>query len=434
MSWGTDPELQEMFYGELDERAARLSEGAAELQAGPVPSDRAGAMMREAHTIKGTGRVLGFEAIARVGEVLEELWRGVQSGDLQITGDAAASLVRVTASLSPAGRGDPISGTPELVETFNAFVESIPIEAPPLAPATTPAEEGEVAAPETPASAEPVAEPFALQDESVPEAAPGFEVPLEPEIEADGTPHDGAGAGTERPVADVAATPSVDETADVGAGPPLEGEPEAQVSEPNIAVRLDDGSVKVGEAAAHEPVEQPEVQQAEAESEPIVGQDVAVPVGDVVQAPVEDPAAESDVQPVRMDGTAPDSPPEMGAGPTAEPPPSPPPTDVDGEGTSADVGGDGMRHYRVDLAGLMGAVEHWGRTEAVPVNAGRLYEMINDVAALRQEAHSALGRARGDGPEVSDAIARLQARADALQSESLGLVAVPLTGLTSQLP
>ena len=51
MSWGIDPELQEMFYGELDERAARLSEGAAELQSGPVPIDRAGAMMREAHTI-----------------------------------------------------------------------------------------------------------------------------------------------------------------------------------------------------------------------------------------------------------------------------------------------------------------------------------------------------------------------------------------------
>jgi chemotaxis protein histidine kinase CheA len=82
----------------------------------------------------------------------------------------------------------------------------------------------------------------------------------------------------------------------------------------------------------------------------------------------------------------------------------------------------------------MGAVEHWGRTEAVPVNAGRLYEMINDVAALRQEAHSALGRVGGDGAEVSDAIARLQARADDLQSESLGLAAVPLTGLTSQLP
>ncbi len=171
MSWGIDPELQEMFYGELDERATRLSEGAAELQAGPVPADRAGAMMREAHTIKGTGRVLGFEAVAHVGAVLEDLWRGVQSGDIAINGDATAALVRVTATLSSAGRGDPVTGTPELVDTFNSFLEIIPIEATPLAPAATPVEASEAAAPGEPAEAAPEGDQVAPVEQSDSEGA-----------------------------------------------------------------------------------------------------------------------------------------------------------------------------------------------------------------------------------------------------------------------
>ena len=45
-----------------------------------------------------------------------------------------------------------------------------------------------------------------------------------------------------------------------------------------------------------------------------------------------------------------------------------------------------------------------------------------------------MGRANAEGGDLSAAIAQLQASADALQSDSLGVAAVPLTGLTSQLP
>ena len=395
MSWGIDPELQEMFYGELDERAARLSEGAAELQAGPVPSDRAGAMMREAHTIKGTGRVLGFEAVAHVGEVLEELWRGVQSGDIQINGDAGAALVDVTAMLSPAGRGDPVAGTQELVEAFNAFLEVIPIDGTPLAVAP-PVEDGELAASDEPAATEaaPQVEAAAVGGEDVVALEPP-EVEQAVELQPQPAPAE-----------------SVDEPAEV--------EPEPH--EPDFAAGPADG---VDEPAEIEPV-------AEAPVEEVVEEPVEV----VVDDPVDEPTAAVDVAPEPE--LEPERAPEPEPEPETDPVPEPQGVAPAGEGADdrpdAHAGSDGMRHYRVDLAGLMGAVEHWARTEAVPVNAGRLYEMINDVAALRQAAHAALGRANAEGGDLSAAIAQLQNKADALQSESLGLAAVPLTGLTSQLP
>lgn len=415
MSWGIDPELQEMFYGELDERAARLSEGAAELQAGSVPADRAGAMMREAHTIKGTGRVLGFEAVAHVGEVLEDLWRGVQSGDIEINGDAAAALIKVTATLSPAGRGDTVTGTPDLVETFNSFLEVIPIEATPLAPAVMPVEAGESAAPDGPAEAAPEGEQLAPAEQPDSEGAEGYEPG---ELEAQNA-------------VEIAQQPDAEPEAEPVGPDPAEAPPEVLVDEvaSESAARHDEGGEGAEAPLEERPEERPEA--------PVVDP-VDVMVGEPTGEPVTEQVAAVAEETVEAAAAAPEigqePQPEVFTEPQTEPPAGPPLADAGEEPADADTSGEGVRHYRVDLAGLMGAVEHWARTEAVPVNAGRLYELINDVAALRQEAHSAVSRASADGADISSVIGGLQARADALQADSLGLAAVPLTGLTSQLP
>ena len=411
MSWGIDPELQEMFYGELDERATRLSEGAAELRAGSVPADRAGAMMREAHTIKGTGRVLGFEAVAHVGEVLEDLWRGVQSGDIEINGDATAALINVTATLSSAGRGDPVTGTPELVDTFNSFLEVIPIEATPLAPAAIPVDAGETAGMDEPAEAESEDEQVAPTDQPQPEGADGDEpVELEAENAVELASPPDAGPEDEPAGADRIETPIEELVEEVA--------PEA--------VAHHDEAAEVAEEPAEWPLEEPVVEPVEV----MVGEPTEEPVPEPVAAVAEDSFEEVADAPE----TGPEPQPDVMTEPQTEPPAAPPPAGGGEQSPDADTSREGIRHYRVDLAGLMGAVEHWARTEAVPVNVGRLYELINDVAALRKEAHSAVSRAIEDGADISGAIGGLQARADALQSDSLGLAAVPLTGLTSQLP
>jgi len=71
-----------MFAGEVAERSARLAEGARALRNGDVTPELAGELMREGHTIKGTGRVMGYDHVATAGQMLEMIWRWIQHGDI----------------------------------------------------------------------------------------------------------------------------------------------------------------------------------------------------------------------------------------------------------------------------------------------------------------------------------------------------------------
>jgi chemotaxis protein histidine kinase CheA len=82
VDFSNDPELQEMFVGEVAERSARLAEGARALRNGDVTPHLAGELMREGHTIKGTGRVMGYDHVATAGEMLEMIWRWIQHGEI----------------------------------------------------------------------------------------------------------------------------------------------------------------------------------------------------------------------------------------------------------------------------------------------------------------------------------------------------------------
>jgi chemotaxis protein histidine kinase CheA len=99
-----------------------------------------------------------------------------------------------------------------------------------------------------------------------------------------------------------------------------------------------------------------------------------------------------------------------------------------------------------DLGGLLGAVEMWASEESVPVNAGRLFRMINDVAALRIDLESAASQASkllsstdGSLPAsasegAEEALETVRRASVNLQSAALGLTMTPLTGVTATLP
>ena len=74
--------MQKMFLDEVTERSARLVEGAQALRAGPVSPQEAGDLLREGHTIKGTGRVMGYDDVGSAGLMLEMIWRWIQQGDI----------------------------------------------------------------------------------------------------------------------------------------------------------------------------------------------------------------------------------------------------------------------------------------------------------------------------------------------------------------
>ena len=89
-----------------------------------------------------------------------------------------------------------------------------------------------------------------------------------------------------------------------------------------------------------------------------------------------------------------------------------------------------------EYGGVIGAVQDWAREGTLSVNTGRLYRLINRIAATRAEA-SALAGLAGD-PSRAEAVAEmaqsLALATDALQSDVLGLASLPLSTLTGPLP
>ena len=74
------PELTRIFRAELEERSSRLVLGARELAKKTLGSSSIPDLIRDAHTIRGSARLLGHDAISEVGARLETLWQMVGEG------------------------------------------------------------------------------------------------------------------------------------------------------------------------------------------------------------------------------------------------------------------------------------------------------------------------------------------------------------------
>jgi len=125
VTWAADPELLEMFLDEVEERSTRLVAGSTAIVEGTLTEQLAGEMVRQAHTIKGTGRVMGFDAIARVGDVLERLWREIQQGSRPADEELGALIKRLVEELIPSSRANAKIGTLRLWKKLNAVEEAI---------------------------------------------------------------------------------------------------------------------------------------------------------------------------------------------------------------------------------------------------------------------------------------------------------------------
>ena len=74
------PELTRIFREEVGERTRRLVDGARSLSEGRLATDAVADLLRDAHTIKGSAGLLGYELIRNAAGRLEELWRQVSVG------------------------------------------------------------------------------------------------------------------------------------------------------------------------------------------------------------------------------------------------------------------------------------------------------------------------------------------------------------------
>lgn len=116
------PELIALFRQELEERSAALVEAARRLLVGSIGGDRMETAIRDAHTIKGSARLMADEPVASAAATLEQAWRALREQRLDGTTEVAAALIELAERLGRAGSGgDPVELAKSVARVDRAF-------------------------------------------------------------------------------------------------------------------------------------------------------------------------------------------------------------------------------------------------------------------------------------------------------------------------
>jgi chemotaxis protein histidine kinase CheA len=153
--WGNDPELVATFRAEVEERLASLSSGLLSLESHPRARDQVAALFRDAHTVKGSAKMLGLDHVVGVAHVMEDLLGDLRDGRLKVRRDLIDLLLTSADAVGRAMPGAPApldeAALAPVVEALNAARNGAdPVAVPVLAkdePEPEEADDGEVVAP-----------------------------------------------------------------------------------------------------------------------------------------------------------------------------------------------------------------------------------------------------------------------------------------------
>jgi chemotaxis protein histidine kinase CheA len=151
--WGNDPELVATFRAEVEERLASLSNGLLSLESHPRARDQVAALFRDAHTVKGSAKMLGLDAVVGVAHVMEDLLGDLRDGRLKVRRDLIDLLLL---SCDGIGRGMPGADAPVSEDDLAPVVAALdaarrganPVELPVLPEVEAPSVEGDAGEPE----------------------------------------------------------------------------------------------------------------------------------------------------------------------------------------------------------------------------------------------------------------------------------------------
>ena len=107
--WGNDPELVATFRAEVEERLSSLTSGLLSLESHPRARDQIAALFRDAHTVKGSAKMLGLDAVVGVAHVMEDLLGDLRDGRLPVRRDLIDLLLVACDGI---GRGMPGAAEP----------------------------------------------------------------------------------------------------------------------------------------------------------------------------------------------------------------------------------------------------------------------------------------------------------------------------------
>jgi two-component system chemotaxis sensor kinase CheA len=124
--------LTETFLTEAEDLLVRIEEIALNFDPGQEQSDAVNQLFRAFHTLKGSGAMFGFEAVAAFTHHVETVLDKVRDGVLPVTEELIALILRskdqIKALLDPAqdGRPTPDAAGAEIVAALNTLLTELP--------------------------------------------------------------------------------------------------------------------------------------------------------------------------------------------------------------------------------------------------------------------------------------------------------------------
>ncbi|HET7529527.1 MAG TPA: hybrid sensor histidine kinase/response regulator, partial [Mycobacteriales bacterium] len=103
--WADDPELLATFRAEVEERVASLSAGLLQLESHPSPRQVIGGLFRDAHTVKGSARMLGLDGVLQVAHRCEDLLGALRDGRYAVRRDLIDLLLAACDGITSAMPG-----------------------------------------------------------------------------------------------------------------------------------------------------------------------------------------------------------------------------------------------------------------------------------------------------------------------------------------
>jgi chemotaxis protein histidine kinase CheA/ActR/RegA family two-component response regulator len=167
---GNDAELLAIFREEVAQRSENLVDGSTAMATGRLDADRFSTLFRDAHTIKGSSRVMGFVEMGEAARILEAAWRDISEGVLQ-PGPELGDLLRAVAAEFLGAMDEGTNGRPAGLQAAVGALESFlgaPEEAP-TRPGPPPPADASAPAPAESAPPPPVPPPSPAPSRPVPE-------------------------------------------------------------------------------------------------------------------------------------------------------------------------------------------------------------------------------------------------------------------------
>ncbi len=82
--------FKDLFISEAEEQIATLSRVLLDIEQDPTNVERYAMLMRSAHTIKGSAATMGYNEIARLAHIMEDLFRAGEKGEIVLQGEAVS--------------------------------------------------------------------------------------------------------------------------------------------------------------------------------------------------------------------------------------------------------------------------------------------------------------------------------------------------------